>query len=280
MEVACCHPEAIMEDMHDKGFKLHGCSHYRRRCQIRAPCCYEIFDCRHCHNEAKNSMEIDALDRHDIPRHDVQNVVCSLCSTEQDVQQYCVNCGVCMGNYFCETCKFFDDDDSKQKYHCDGCGICRIGSKDEFFHCYKCGCCYSNSLKDRHPCVEKAMHHNCPVCFEFLFESIKEISVLLCGHTIHKDCLAEMQQHQRYACPVCSKSICDMSMVWERLDQEVAATPMPEIYQNRMVWILCNDCGVTSEVSFHIIAHKCQTCDSYNTRQTRGGPENSCASRV
>lgn len=29
------------------------CSHYRRRCQIRAPCCDEIFDCRHCHNEAK-----------------------------------------------------------------------------------------------------------------------------------------------------------------------------------------------------------------------------------
>lgn len=29
------------------------CSHYRRRCKIRAPCCNEIFDCRHCHNEAK-----------------------------------------------------------------------------------------------------------------------------------------------------------------------------------------------------------------------------------
>ena len=29
------------------------CSHYRRRCKIRAPCCDEVFDCRHCHNEAK-----------------------------------------------------------------------------------------------------------------------------------------------------------------------------------------------------------------------------------
>lgn len=29
------------------------CSHYKRRCKIRAPCCNEIFDCRHCHNEAK-----------------------------------------------------------------------------------------------------------------------------------------------------------------------------------------------------------------------------------
>lgn len=32
------------------------CSHYRRRCKIRAPCCNEIFDCRHCHNDAKVYM--------------------------------------------------------------------------------------------------------------------------------------------------------------------------------------------------------------------------------
>lgn len=35
------------------GFIIWRCSHYRRRCKIRAPCCNEIFDCRHCHNEAK-----------------------------------------------------------------------------------------------------------------------------------------------------------------------------------------------------------------------------------
>lgn len=29
------------------------CSHYKRRCRIRAPCCGEVFDCRHCHNEVK-----------------------------------------------------------------------------------------------------------------------------------------------------------------------------------------------------------------------------------
>ena len=28
------------------------CKHYRRRCMIRAPCCNEIYACRHCHNEA------------------------------------------------------------------------------------------------------------------------------------------------------------------------------------------------------------------------------------
>ncbi|KAL0336926.1 UNVERIFIED_CONTAM: E3 ubiquitin-protein ligase RZFP34 [Sesamum calycinum] len=68
---------------------------------------------------------------------------------------------------------------------------------------------------DSHICVERAMHHNCPVCFE------------------------------------------------------VASTPMPEMYQNKMVWILCNDCGETSEVNYHIVAQKCLNCNSYNTKQTR-----------
>ena len=30
------------------------------------------------------------------------------------------------------------------------------------------------------------MHANCPVCCEFLFDSIKPINIMLCGHTIHQ----------------------------------------------------------------------------------------------
>jgi RING finger/CHY zinc finger protein 1 len=114
------------------------------------------------------------------------------------------------------------------------------------------------------------MHHDCPVCFEYLFDSTNNVTVMRCGHTIHKNCLKEMQEHSQFACPLCSKSVCDMSKVWERFDVELAATPMPESYQHKMVWILCNDCGSTSEVKFHIVAHKCPNCKSYNTRQTRG----------
>ncbi|KAA8518686.1 hypothetical protein F0562_016160 [Nyssa sinensis] len=292
----------------EMGFGHFGCSHYRRRCKIRAPCCDEIFDCRHCHNESKNSLEVDPLNRHDIPRHDLKTVICSLCNTEQDVQQKCIHCGVCMGKYYCSKCKFFDDDVSKNQYHCDKCGICRTGGEENFFHCNKCGCCYSRLLKDSHICVERAMHHNCPVCFEvnlndtedlnkyvkllcfmvatffhfclqYLFDTTKDITVLPCGHTIHLECVKEMAQHFQYSCPVCSKSYCDMSCVWQKLDQEVSSTPMPQVYKNKMVWILCNDCGETSEVNFHIVAHKCLKCNSYNTRQTRGGPA-SCSSRI
>ncbi|KAF9607595.1 hypothetical protein IFM89_037523 [Coptis chinensis] len=109
-----------------------------------------------------------------------------------------------------------------------------------------------------------------PVCFEYLFESRNDITVMPCGHTIHMNCLKEMRQHLQYACPLCSKSICDMSKVWEKLGMEIAMTPMPESYHDKKVWILCNDCGASSEVQFHVVAQKCMSCNSYNIRQTRG----------
>ncbi|XP_066164381.1 E3 ubiquitin-protein ligase RZFP34 isoform X1 [Oryza sativa Japonica Group] len=219
----------------DLAVEQYGCVHYRRKCKIRAPCCGEIFDCRHCHNEAKDSLEVSISDRHEIPRHEIKLVICSLCNKEQDVQQDCSNCGACLGKYFCAKCNFYDDDVSKNQFHCDGCGICRTGGAENFFHCDKCGCCYSYVLKDSHHCVERAMHHNCPVCFEYLFDSTKDISALHCGHTIHLECLYEMRSHQQFSCPVCLRSACDMSHAWQKLDQEVAASPMPVIYQKKMV---------------------------------------------
>nr|CAB3478134.1 unnamed protein product [Digitaria exilis] len=154
---------------------------------------------------------------------------------------------------------------SKQQYHCNGCGICRIGGRENFFHCSRCGCCYSIVLKNSHSCVEGAMHHDCPICFEYLFESTNDVSVLPCGHTIHVKCLKEMEEHCQFACPLCSKSVCDMSKAWERLDMELAN--LSDSCDDKMVRILCNDCGAISEVQFHLIANKCQGCKSYNTRQ-------------
>lgn len=52
-------------------------------------------------------------------------VVCSLCDYEQDVKQVCERCGVCMGDYYCDKCKFFDDKvststESNLRFHCEG----------------------------------------------------------------------------------------------------------------------------------------------------------------
>ena len=38
-----------------------------------------------------------------------------------------------------------------------------------------------------------------------------------------------------YACPTCSKSVGDLSSLWEHIDREVAMTPMPEEYRDTKV---------------------------------------------
>jgi len=45
-----------------------------------------------------------------------------------------------------------------------------------------------------------------------------------------------------YACPLCCHSTVDMTNQWQFLDEEVAATQMPDEYRDMTVWVLCRDC--------------------------------------
>ncbi|CAL5347055.1 unnamed protein product [Camellia sinensis] len=249
----------------DFGKMGYGCKHYRRRCKIRAPCCNEVFDCRHCHNESTSTLS-SPFDRHELVRTDVKQVICSVCDTEQPVVRVCTNCGVNMGEYFCEVCKFYDDDIDKGQFHCDDCGICRVGGRENFFHCKKCGSCYALGLLDNHLCVENSMRHHCPICYEYLFDSLKDATVMKCGHTMHRECYLEMMKHDKYCCPICSKSVIDKFRSWKIIEEEIEATVMLEDFRYKKVWILCNDCNDTTEVFFHIVGQKCSHCKSYNTQ--------------
>ncbi|PHT59911.1 hypothetical protein CQW23_02274 [Capsicum baccatum] len=161
--------------------------------------------------------------RHELVRQAVTQVICSVCDTEQPVAHVCTNCGVNMGEYFCEVCKFYDDDIDKGQFHCDDCGICRVGGRENFFHCHKCDSCYSVSLRNNHSCVEDSMRHHCPICYEFLFDSMKDTTVMKCGHTMHTECYYEMIKRDKYCCPICSRSIIDMSKAWKQMDEELMA---------------------------------------------------------
>ncbi|KAK2992033.1 hypothetical protein RJ640_014894 [Escallonia rubra] len=216
-----------------------------------------IFTSMHLSSLIRN-MSSNSSDRHELVRYDVKQVICSVCDTEQPVARVCTNCGVSMGDYFCDVCKFYDDDLDRGQFHCDDCGICRVGGREKFFHCKKCGSCYSVSLQNNHLCIENSMRHHCPICYEYLFDSLKDTTVMKCGHTMHRECYYEMVKRD--------KSVIDMSRTWKRIDEEVEATAMPEAYRYKKVWILCNDCNDTTEVLFHIIGQKCSHCRSYNTR--------------
>lgn len=246
-----------------------GCAHYKRRCQIVAPCCGEVFWCRHCHNEEKDTGEEGG---HEIDRRAIREVICQTCGIRVESAQHCSSCGECFAEYFCEICNFWDDEGlSKMVFHCDGCGICRVGGRDNFFHCDTCGSCYPIECADFHTCVEQAMHQNCPVCLQGLFQSTTEVRVLHCGHTIHQDCLRQLQMSfaglQSLRCPICNSSLNRHDDVWEELDRQIQETPMPPEYHDVRVAISCNDCQQSAQVLFHILGHKCPHCGSFNTRR-------------
>lgn len=79
--------------------------------------------------------------------------------------------------------------------------------------------------------------------------------------------LQEMERNRQLSCPICMKSYANLESLWQRIDDEVAVTPMPDVYRNWNVDILCNDCNRPSQVLFHVLGLKCSHCRSYNTRR-------------
>jgi len=245
---------------HDEPKEILGCKHYPRQAKIRAKCCGKFFTCRLCHDEACD---------HKIDRYATEEMLCMHCFTVQPVGQFCKSdnekCnGRQLAKYYCGTCRLFSDAD-KSIFHCKDCGLCRVGKGlgVDYKHCHQCGSCINISIFDDHVCLENALHSDCPICAEYMFTSVKPVCILKCGHYIHLPCLDEYTQ-QDYRCPICLKSLGDMSHRWTQLDEYLETNPMPEEYADKMSTVLCYDCGDRTETSFHFLYHKCR-CGSYNT---------------
>ena len=249
-----------------------GCSHYARRAMLVCAECDTPYWCRHCH-DAELDNEPDVKRRHQLDRSRVTDIVCGKCNTRQPVGAFCTNasCGITFGEYTCTRCPFYDDRVEREYFHCSECGICRVGGRDNFFHCPTCDGCFSKSMEQNHTCVERNLKQNCPVCFEYQFDSIHPNTVLSCGHTIHVHCLQELEEKSAGivpCCPICKRSIGDYQNYWRLLDSEIERTPVPEEYQGWRADIVCNDCSqATTGIPFHLIGLKCGHCGSYNTQR-------------
>lgn len=237
------------------------CQHYIRRCSLLAPCCVKYYSCRLCHNDKED---------HELDRKTVQQIKCLQCGSCQTVASHCKDCGIKFGRYFCTICRLYDDQE-KGQFHCNGCGICRVGGEANFFHCSRCDMCLGIQLKDSHKCVEKSSRSDCPICYEDIHTSRIPAHVPSCGHLLHNTCFSKLLESGGYACPICNRSMVDMSRAWRMLDNEIARTPMPAEYNNFNVMILCRDCHKESKVKFHVVGLKCAECGSYNT--SREGEE-------
>ncbi|KAJ0609055.1 putative transcription factor C2H2 family [Helianthus annuus] len=155
---------------YNKEKMLHGCEHYKRRCKLHAPCCNELFTCHHCHNKYTSSLN-DLNIRHKMVLKDVTQVECLLCNTKQQ-----------------------------------DCGICRLHGRENFYHCQNCGCCLSVELRGFHVCSENAIKNDCPICHEYLFDSVKPMAAMYCGHIVHLGCYSKMRRKNQPPCLICSKS--------------------------------------------------------------------------
>ncbi|XP_019436687.1 PREDICTED: zinc finger protein BRUTUS-like isoform X1 [Lupinus angustifolius] len=244
-----------------------GCEHYKRNCKLRAACCGKLFTCRFCH---------DNISDHSMDRKATLEMMCMRCLTIQPVGPICISSscnGLSMAKYYCNICKFFDDE--RNVYHCPFCNICRVGQGlgIDYFHCMKCNCCLGIKSAS-HKCLEKGLEMNCPICCDDLFTSSATVRALPCGHYMHSSCF-QAYTSSHYTCPICSKSLGDMAVYFGMLDALLAAEELPDEYKDRSQDILCHDCDRKGMSRFHWLYHKCGFCGSYNTRVIKTEASNS-----
>jgi hypothetical protein len=132
----------------------------------------------------------------------------------------------------------------------------------------RCNACIAIETRDTHRCIEGSTDCDCPICGDYLFTSPKKVVFMKCGHSIHKNCFDELLKSS-YKCPLCSKSIVNMEAQWRQMDLAISGQTMPEEFDDNHVVILCNDCCSKSPIMFHLSAHKCAICGSYNTAVLR-----------
>jgi len=227
------------------------CEHYDRNCKIECFDCKKIYPCRFCHDENED---------HELNRSITKNMVCSFCDKFQECSQTCIECNKSMSTYYCSICKLFTSNTNIS--HCDKCGICRIGTNLK--HCDKCNMCFNEESFDTHKCID-CFDDTCPFCQEDIRNSREQNTILACNHVVHINCLKESLQSGNYQCPLCKKSMTDMTYLWTQIENYMSNCEMPDEYDNMESSILCNDCLKKSKTKFHFSYHKCIDCNSWNT---------------
>mmetsp|Transcript_22397 Transcript_22397/g.49762 ORF Transcript_22397/g.49762 Transcript_22397/m.49762 type:complete len:760 (+) Transcript_22397:292-2571(+) len=257
---------------HDGGInRTLGCPHYARSCKLRHPTSGKLYTCRLCCEQHREMTTESANREVPLDRYEVKEILCMICNTLQPAGEKCCNpaCGSnnkLFAKYSCQICHLYDDSD-KSIYHCPFCNVCRKGRGlgIDFKHCMRCNACVS--MDEEHVCIPQSLQGNCPICHESMFESTQPLRRLKCGHVMHLSCFTTYAASGNYTCPLCKKSVDDMSEYFALLDSAVRMQPMPLQYVDQSSNIYCQDCGKMGNVSYHFVGLKCQHCGSYNTRE-------------
>lgn len=247
-----------------------GCPHYARACKLRHPVSGRLYTCRLC---CEQEREMPSKDQDEpLDRYAVSEIMCMKCNALQPAEDRCINpnCesdGKPFAKYFCRICHLYDDR-PRPIFHCPYCNTCRmgLGLGIDFRHCMRCNACVS--LEDHeHRCIPQKLQGSCPICHESLFQSTEPLRGLKCGHVMHMSCFTNYRRGQSYNCPLCMKSMEDMSDYFALLDAAVRMQPMPYAYLSTMSNVYCQDCEKTGQCRYHFVGQKCPNCGSYNTRE-------------
>ncbi len=81
---------------------------------------------------------------------------------------------------------------------------------------------------------ESAWHSDSQSCHDKCLQDKLDMQELRCGHFMHSHCFAQYTRYN-YSCPVCSKSMGDMSIYFGMLDSIVAKdlADLPPAYRSR-----------------------------------------------
>lgn len=97
-----------------------------------------------------------------------------------------------------------------------------------------------------------------------MFDSVKRVIFMDCGHTIHHSCFKELLKTS-YRCPLCNKSVVNMEIQFRNYDAAIQNQPMPDEYRDTRAVVSCNDCSAKSQTAYHWLGLRCSICKSYNT---------------
>lgn len=234
------------------------CEHYTRGCCIYTECCRQFFSCRLCHDQATD---------HTLDPKDVKVIRCHNCSQIQLASNQCMNqqCKTIFGEYYCAICKLWST--GVDIYHCHKCGdICLRGRQEiDNKHCDTCGYCMPISRFNEHACC-KYGDEICAMCLEDFKGCLGDVERTKCGHLFHMSCMEKYIGHD-VCCPICRKTLFDMSERWDEIDLLKITEVIPDDFKSWRIRFQCNDCLSTNLDKFSIYGNKCPTCSSYNTTQ-------------
>lgn len=233
------------------------CEHYTRGCSIYTECCRQFFSCRLCHDQVTD---------HTLDSKDVKVIRCHACSQIQLASNKCTNqmCKATFGEYYCGTCKLWST--GVDIYHCPKCDICLKGKPDvDSKHCDTCGYCMPINHYNDHECY-KYGDEICAMCLEDFKGCLGDVEKTKCGHVFHMSCMEKYISHD-VCCPICRKTLFDMSHTWEEIDILKATEQIPEDFKDWRIRFQCNDCLAINQDKFSIYGNKCPACASYNTSQ-------------